>query len=426
VLDGKRLADCKKENLLTDWLYECVLFAAVSGDLVCLKNMDAADCRLLRDSLHGLLLVAEEEGGEEYARHGLPHMVTMELKTPSTDEKVALWKAFLERFPHNDAIDPRTLGGKYVLNAGEIREVLFAAQNHANGLRREKIESGDIIWAIGQSQSGGLGSIAKPVECVFDWDDLIVEDAVKKQLEYICAQLKYRHLVGSEWGFYEKMPYGRGLSVLFYGPPGTGKTMAAQVIARETGLDLYRVDLSEMVSKYIGETEKNISRLFERARHMNVVLFFDEADAFFSKRSEVRDSHDRNANAEVAHLLQEMENYEGLTILATNRKDDMDDAFKRRIRLMLKFSFPSAETRQELWHSLLPEKTPRRENLALDFFAANFELSGSQIKDILLMAAFMAAKDGCVLGNEQIKEALCLNFQKYGKLLTEHDFEYLI
>jgi SpoVK/Ycf46/Vps4 family AAA+-type ATPase len=181
-----------------------------------------------------------------------------------------------------------------------------------------------------------------------------------------------------------------------------------------------------MVSKYIGETEKNISRLFEKARHMNVVLFFDEADAFFSKRSEVKDSHDRNANAEVAHLLQEMESYEGITILATNMKDNMDDAFKRRIKLMVKFSFPPVETRRQLWHSLLPEKTPRQANLALDFFAEKFELSGSQIKDILLMAAFMAADSGCILGNEQIKEALRLNYQKYGKLLTEHDFDYLM
>jgi SpoVK/Ycf46/Vps4 family AAA+-type ATPase len=181
-----------------------------------------------------------------------------------------------------------------------------------------------------------------------------------------------------------------------------------------------------MVSKYIGETEKNISSLFAKARHMNVILFFDEADAFFSKRSEVKDSHDRNANAEVAHLLQEIESYEGICILATNRKDDIDDAFKRRIKLMIHFSFPSVETRRLLWHSLLPERAPRRENLALDFFAEKFELSGSQIKDILLMAAFMAADDGAILGNEQIREALCLNYQKYGKLLTDRDFDYRI
>jgi DNA polymerase III delta prime subunit len=353
-------------------------------------------------------------------------MVTLELKPPTADEKASLWKAFLGRFPHENRIDPYTLGGKYVLNAGEILEVLFAAQSHAGGLQREEIDTCDITWAVGQSQRGGLGKFARAVDCVFDWDDLIVEDTVRKQMEYICAQMKYRHMVGSEWGFFDKMPYGRGLSALFYGPPGTGKTMAAQVIAKELGLDLYRIDLSEMVSKYIGETEKNISSLFEKARHMNVILFFDEADAFFSKRSEVKDSHDRNANAEVAHLLQEMEGYEGITILATNMKDNMDDAFKRRIKLMVKFSFPPVETRRKLWHSLLPEKTPRKENLALDFFAEKFELSGSQIKDILLMAAFMAADSGCILGNEQIKEALRLNYQKYGKLLTEHDFDYLM
>ena len=197
------------------------------------------------------------------------------------------------------------------------------------------------------------------------------------------------------------------------------------MIAKDLGLDLYRVDLSRMVSKYIGETEKNISALFDKAKHMNVILFFDEADSFFSRRSEVKDSNDRSANAEVAHLLQKLEEYEGITILATNLKENIDDAFKRRIRFMVNFRFPSAETRRTLWHSLLPKAAPRSRDLDLDFFADQFELSGSQIKEILLNAAYMAAGTGEPLGNSQIKEALCINYEKYGKFPTKEDFGYL-
>ena len=276
-----------------------------------------------------------------------------------------------------------------------------------------------------QSQAGQLGNFAVRVPCVFGWEDLIVEEKARRQLLHICGQMKYRSIVGNQWGFFEKMPYGRGLSALFYGPPGTGKTMAVQVIAKDLGLDLYRVDLSRMVSKYIGETEKNISALFDKAKHMNVILFFDEADSFFSRRSEVKDANDRSANAEVAHLLQKLEEYEGITILATNLKDQIDDAFKRRIRFMVNFRFPSAETRRRLWHSLLPEAAPRSGDLDLDFFADQFELSGSQIKEILLNAAYMAAGMGEPLGNGQIKEALCINYEKYGKFLTKEDFGYL-
>ena len=349
----------------------------------------------------------------------------MEIPYPDTYGKSKLWDAFLQEYSYDKQLDTVVLASKYVLNAGGIREALFAADAHARGLSKEELGMEDLQWAIRQSQSGGLGQFAHPISCIFDWEDLVVEEQVKKQMRYVCAQIQYKYKVGSEWGFFEKMPYGRGVSALFYGPPGTGKTMAAQVMARELGYDLYRVDLSQMVSKYIGETEKNISQLFERARHMNVILFFDEADALFSKRSEVKDAHDRNANTEVAHLLQQMEAYEGIILLATNLKDNMDDAFKRRIKFMINFSFPSAEIRKKLWRSILPVKMPYDEKLDLDFFAERFELSGSQIKDVMLSAAFIAAEQNTVLSNEQVKEALCMNYQKYGKMLTKNDFGYL-
>jgi SpoVK/Ycf46/Vps4 family AAA+-type ATPase len=220
------------------------------------------------------------------------------------------------------------------------------------------------------------------------------------------------------------MPYGRGISVLFYGAPGTGKTMAAQVIANELGLSLFRVDLSQMVSKYIGETEKNISGLFERAVGMNAVLFFDEADALFARRSEIKDSHDRSANSITAHLLQRLEDYEGISILATNLFHNMDDAFKRRIRYTVQFTFPDAAIRRRLFGSLLPEQAVCEEKLDLDFFAEHFELSGSGIKEVLLHAAFMAAGEHRGMCNRDLAEAVKLHYAKYGKILTDRDFAY--
>ncbi|MBQ4464330.1 MAG: ATP-binding protein [Eubacterium sp.] len=212
---------------------------------------------------------------------------------------------------------------------------------------------------------------------------------------------------------------------MFYGQPGTGKTMAAQVIANELGLELYRIDLSQMVSKYIGETQKNVTKLFERAKNTNAILFFDEADSLFSKRSEVKDFHDKNANAETAHLLQKLEDYEGITILATNYAQNIDDAFKRRIRFMVNFVFPDAPVRRRLWKTILPDGVPTEETLDLDFFADNFELSGSNIKEILTAAAFLAAADKRGLKNDDIIEAVKLNFEKHGKVLSDADFGYL-
>lgn len=256
-----------------------------------------------------------------------------------------------------------------------------------------------------------LGTYAVRINSVFTWDDLVVEDGVRRQMEHICNQIKYRSIVADDWDFYKKSPYGRGICALFYGSPGTGKTMAVQVIANELGLDLYRIDLSQMVSKYIGETEKNISSLFERAKDINALLFFDEADAFFAKRSDVSDSNDRNANAETAHLLQKLEEYEGITILATNLKENIDEAFRRRIRFMIHFRLPDADVRRTLWHKMFPPQAPLEEDVDLDFFAEQFELSGSAIKEIVFNAAYMAAAEHGSIGNRHIIEALKLNFQ---------------
>ena len=225
----------------------------------------------------------------------------------------------------------------------------------------------------------------------------------------------------TKWGFKTKMPYGKGICAMFYGSPGTGKTMAVQVIANELGMDLYRIDISQMLSKYIGETEKNITNLFKKAKNLNALLFFDEADALFAKRSEVKDAHDRNANTETSHLLQKLEEYDGISILATNYSNNIDDAFKRRIKFIVQFSFPTPEIRYKLWTSILPKKAKVRENIDFKFFANQFELSGSNIKEILLNAAYIAASKQNPISNVHIIEAIKYHFIKQGKLLLKED-----
>lgn len=268
-----------------------------------------------------------------------------------------------------------------------------------------------------------LGSGAVRVSGAFDWEDLILEDSQKGLLCQLCGQLKYRHTVMEKWGFGKNSPYGNGLSALFYGAPGTGKTMAAQVVANQLGMELYKIDISQLVSKYIGETEKNLRQLFDRASKSNAVLFFDEADSLFAKRTEVGSSNDRYANMETGFLLQKFEEYSGVSILATNYINNIDDAFKRRLKFIIRFSFPSAAVRLKLWESMIPPKAQLMEELNLGFYAHQFELAGSSIKEVIMSAAYLAASGEGGIGNCHIKEALSVYFAKYGRHVTSHDFE---
>lgn len=312
------------------------------------------------------------------------------------------------------------LANQYIVTPRSLREVLWDAQIHAG----EKITTEDIRDAVNRQISSQLGKSVTQIRSVYSWDDLVIGDAQRNQLKMICSQVRCRTVVGEEWGFYKKAAYGRGICALFYGASGTGKTMAVQVIANELGLGLYRVNLSQIMSKYIGETQKNISDLFQRAENTNAVLFFDEADALFAKRTEVKDSHDRGANAETAYLLQRLEDYDGITILTTNYVNNIDDAFKRRIKFMVPFAFPTPKVRLELWNTLLPQEALLGEELDFNFFAERFELSGSSIKEILTNAAFLAAAEGRGMYNRDLEEAIRLDFAKYGKILTEEDFAH--
>jgi SpoVK/Ycf46/Vps4 family AAA+-type ATPase len=271
--------------------------------------------------------------------------------------------------------------------------------------------------------SHNLEKFARKIEPKYDWNDIVLPPDQLAQLKEICNQYKYRNVVFSDWGFDQKLSLGKGLNVLFSGHPGTGKTMAAEVIAGELRLDLYGIDLSQVVNKYIGETEKNLNRIFREARASSSILFFDEADALFGKRTEVKDSHDRYANIEVSYLLQKMEEYDGITILATNLRQNMDEAFLRRLQFIVEFPFPDKEYRRRIWEVVFPGEAPLSNDVDLDLLARAVRLAGGNIKSIGLAAAFYAAGDGRVICQEHLVRAARREFQKLGRNWNERDWK---
>jgi SpoVK/Ycf46/Vps4 family AAA+-type ATPase len=240
-------------------------------------------------------------------------------------------------------------------------------------------------------------------------------------LHEIIDTVRGRPQVLDVWGLGTKLASSRGITLLFSGPPGTGKTMAAQIIAGALGLDIYRIDLSTIVSKYIGETEKNIERIFREAEQSNAILFFDEADALFGKRSEVRDSHDRYANIATSYLLQRMEAYDGVTILATNLRGNLDEAFTRRLQFAVSFPFPEIDDRLRIWQTLFPPDVPRSPDIDLPYLAERFRFSGGNIRNILISAAYLAAADSKSIGMSHLLHGTRRELQKMGRLVREED-----
>jgi SpoVK/Ycf46/Vps4 family AAA+-type ATPase len=274
----------------------------------------------------------------------------------------------------------------------------------------------DELCAAARAQCGHeLTGLARKIEPRYGWEDLVVPPDTKAQLQEICSHAEFRPVVYGQWGFDRKLSLGKGLNVLFAGPPGTGKTMGAEVIAHELRLDLYRIDLSQIVSKYIGETEKNLDRIFTAAENSNAILFFDEADALFGKRSEVRDSHDRYANIEISYLLQKMEEYVGISILATNLRQNLDEAFVRRLQAIVEFPFPDEEYRRHIWESVFPKETPLGADVRFDLLAREVRLAGGNIKNIALAASFSAAANRGIVTLSHLVHAASREHQKLAR-----------
>jgi hypothetical protein len=361
-------------------------------------------------------------------RSGKCTCLSFAIPPPDFAHRILLWSeaigavAALGRTVSPD-VDAAVLANKFVLTGAEIHSVCREA-----AARSMLHDSGGFIGladleAIARAQSNqGLRRLAQKVNCIHDWPDLVLPARSIRQLQEVCSSEKYRHIVYSQWGYDRRLAQGKGLNILFSGPSGTGKTMAAGIIARALALDLYKIDLSSVISKYIGETEKQLSQIFHEAASSNAILFFDEADALFGKRSEVKDAHDRYANVEVAYLLQKMEEYEGVVILATNCRRNMDEAFTRRMHHVVEFPFPDADLRERIWKGLVPEGAPLAAGVDFAFLARQFELSGGNIRNVALGAAFLAAEGRGEICMEDFIRATARELQKLGRLPTRSEF----
>jgi len=380
--------------------------------------------RLLEERC-GLTFLAGDAAWEPAgALHGVPFM-RVEFPRPTYDERARLWATSLDgNAPRGNDVDLGALAIKFRFSGGQIRDAAATARNLARWRDPEngRVTMADLYAASRQHSNRRLATLARKIVPHYTWDDIVLPPDRLEQLREICNYVRYRARVYGEWGFEAKLSLGKGLNVLFAGPSGTGKTMAAEIIANALGLDLYKIDLSTVVSKYIGETEKNLARIFAEAETSNAILFFDEADALFGKRSEVRDAHDRYANIEIAYLLQKMEEYEGVVILATNLRKNMDDAFVRRMHVAVEFPFPTEQDRRRIWGKIWPEDTPRSADLDLDYMARRFEVAGGNIRNIALAAAFLAADDGRVVDMPHLIRATRREYQKMGKVVAEGEF----
>ncbi|MEZ4269021.1 MAG: AAA family ATPase [Myxococcota bacterium] len=344
--------------------------------------------------------------------------VPVELGNLDTSEICALWVAAAPTSPGPPA-DPvlREVFVDFELSAEAVMTAAPESALRATALGEATVSRATMLAACHTQVEAGFGGLATRVDCPFEWDDLVLPEAPRDQLREILASGQHRAQVMDEWGFGKKYPYGSGLSVLFSGPSGTGKTMAASIIARGLGRPLYRVDLSQIFDRYVGETEKNLSRIFEGARAGHVIILFDEADSLFSKRTEVKSSNDRYANLEVNYLLQRIENHQGMVILTTNLDSSLDEAFRRRMRFTVKFPEPDADMREALWRSMLPEGAKVADDVDWGELAELFEVPGGSIKNAVLRAAFLAAADASPLDMDHFVRAATAECAALGKLV---------
>ena len=352
---------------------------------------------------------------------------TVQLPIPDVPIRINAWEDVLPQFePHVENTWARHLSQQFRLTPGQIRDAAkFVANKQAMNKDSDPVTLTDFAMACRHQPQQKLSDLSVKVDPHYTWEDLILPKDKVAQLKEICLQVTNRYQVFSEWGFNQKLSYGKGLSVLFTGPPGTGKTMSAEIIANELQLDLYKIDLSGVVSKYIGETEKNLAKIFQEAETSNAILFFDEADALFGKRTEISDAHDRYANIETSYLLQKMEMYDGIVILASNLRENMDVAFTRRIRFIVDFPFPDVAGRTEIWKTHFPPQAPLSDDIDFHLLAQHFQIAGGNIKNIVLNAAFIAAANGRVIKMEHILHGTKREFEKIGKRWDDKNFVIL-
>ncbi|MBD2511013.1 ATP-binding protein [Nostoc muscorum FACHB-395] len=410
------LVPSELDNLIRLWTRETILSkCALLIDCNELDNNDMARLNAIArfiERTKGFLIVTSRE------RIGLGQrlVVNFDVHQPTSKEQGTVWQDALGSMASQMNGQVKTLVDQFNLSAATIR----AACAEAAGQLAQKPDNDitSILWDACRVQARPrLDELAQRIEPSGDWEDLVLPEAQKQVLREIAAHVRQRSTVYNNWGFGGKSARGLGISALFAGASGTGKTLGAEVLAQKLRLDLYRIDLSSVVSKYIGETEKNLRRVFDAAEQGGVILLFDEADALFGKRSEVKDARDRYANIEVSYLLQRMESYPGLAVLTTNLKSAIDTAFLRRIRFVVQFPFPDTTQRAEIWRRVFPADTPTADLDALQL--ARLNVAGGNIRNIALNAAFLAADAGEAVQMKHVLRAAQTEYSKLEKPLTD-------
>jgi SpoVK/Ycf46/Vps4 family AAA+-type ATPase len=357
-------------------------------------------------------------GHPSWLVEAVPALIELDVPAPTFRERLELWRRALAGAAIG-AEDLETVASRYAFTGATIAR---AAHRAAQTARLRDPEQPEVtLDDLGDSArlmfSHRLGSMAQRIPIGFAWSDLVLPRDTQDAVREVVRFARHRSFLLEEWGFAAKLPYGRGVSAIMAGPPGTGKTMVAQLLAKELGYDLYRIDLSQVVNKYIGETEKNLAKIFDEAETSHAVLFFDEADALFAKRTEVKSSNDRYANLEVNYLLQRMETFDGVTLLATNLEQGLDDAFKRRVRFSILFELPEEAERKKLWISMFPPKVPLAPNIDWDLMAKRFEMAGGYIKKAALRAALIAAEARRPVTTADLVEAARQEYREMGRII---------
>ncbi|WP_222916199.1 ATP-binding protein [Natrinema sp. SYSU A 869] len=339
----------------------------------------------------------------------------LEFPRPSIETRRAFWEDRADELPAD--LEPAVLAGTFELTRGQLEAALATARSLASG---DDLTADDIYEGCRAQSAGGLGELAQRIEPASDWDDIQLREKTNRELRLIRDHIANRARVYREWGFAEEFARGTGVVALFKGKSGTGKTMAAEVLADDVGMALYKIDLSSVVSKYIGETEENLERIFRAANHSNAILLFDEADSIFGDRAEVSDATDRYANVEVNYLLQRIESYDGVVVLTTNHASNIDSAFERRIDHTVTFTRPKGPVREAIWAGVFPDDAPLGD---LDYeFLSSLDLTGGQIRKIGQTAAILAAGDDRRIEMRHVVRALEQEFGARGQLLRSIDF----
>lgn len=406
------------------YLRQAVREAVLTGRILAAEGYEELDeekGRILweemRDHPGAFIILSTEKPGRKQKNTG--DIIPIHIEPPSYEERKDIWEHYLKKYKISTE-EGKRLAAKFLFLPGQIRE---AARHYQEALRIQEGAPSLYESCFAQIDTK-LYERASRIHTSYTWDQLILPESQKELLRHICAQMENKYTVYDKWGFGKTVAYGKGVTVVFSGPPGTGKTMAAQILSRELNLELFKVDLSQMVSKYVGETEKNLAAIFKDAETSNAILFFDEADSLFGKRTEVKSSNDRYANLETSYLLQRLEEYEGMTVLATNYLKNIDEAFMRRMKYIIQFQFPDGPAREKIWRVTMPKEAPLEEDIDYGFLGENLELAGGNIKNIAVYAAFLAAEKQGKIGMAEILKAARYEMQKSGKILLGKDLKH--